>query len=566
MEKSQNRQKIGVVEIISTGFNYIDDILSLGYEPLVIEGHYIGKEDEIKPFKDAQMTMSKKAKDRGITVIPDTEDYNEMLAKVKEYNPIIIVAGSEFGVPLATRLADDLGLPGNSAKNIKAMTEKAAMHDALKNYGIRYIKGRLVTSIDDASSYYDELGTENVVVKRTRGAGTQGVFLCQGKEEAMNAVRSLLNDTVKNGDEDVGILMQQRIIGTEYIVNTVSCNGKHRLASIWRYEKMRLPNGTNAYINSETLNKLDAGLTRLIRYAYDVADAIGIKYGPIHGEYMIDENGPVLIEVNCRPMGAGLPRKYTEQIFGHHETDIALDAYLNPHKFEIDKNKLYRPLRKGILKLFAITQDTNVESAPILPICNRLKSMYKGVFDRIGREDIFLMTSNLETVGGVIYLVHDDERVVESDNDLLHLIEMKYPKLLFQNTDNQKQPNADRNIEKIIRSVKDYGRTLVVTDTNVTADGVTIIGLDELKNAYDSFEQGILDLSKEESFADLESIFQQIYQFSDKIRQGGRIIIPESTYQHIPYGCDGMEILLIVAGFRIEVPLAEAGNIIVASK
>ena len=55
-----------------------------------------------------------------------------------------------------------------------------------------------------------------------------------------------------------------------------------------------------------------------------------IQYGPVHGEYMIDEKGPVLIEVNCRPMGGGMSKQFMDLAFGQHETDSALDAYLDP--------------------------------------------------------------------------------------------------------------------------------------------------------------------------------------------------------------------------------------------
>ena len=92
-----------------------------------------------------------------------------------------------------------------------------------------------------------------------------------------------------------------------------------------------------------------------------------------------------------------------------------------------------------------------------------------------------------------------------------------------------------------------------------------MIGEKELKTAYDSYEQGILDLSRPETFADLEIVIQQIYEFADKIREGGRIIIPESTYCNLPYGMDGMEILLRVTGLRIESPRADLKNVLIAT-
>lgn len=92
-----------------------------------------------------------------------------------------------------------------------------------------------------------------------------------------------------------------------------------------------------------------------------------------------------------------------------------------------------------------------------------------------------------------------------------------------------------------------------------------VANIQNLNRFYDSFDQGILDLTKPESFIDLESTVERIFTFTDKIKEGGRIIIPESTYANLPYGIEGMEILLKVVGLRIEFPIYGDGNVLVAS-
>ena len=80
----------------------------------------------------------------------------------------------------------------------------------------------------------------------------------------------------------------------------------------------------------------------MVEYAYKVADALEIQYGPVHGEYMIDENGPVLIEVNCRPCGGGMSADFLDRISGQHETDSILDSYLKPTCFFEELQKKYK--------------------------------------------------------------------------------------------------------------------------------------------------------------------------------------------------------------------------------
>ena len=72
-------------------------------------------------------------------------------------------------------------------------------------------------------------------------------------------------------------------------------------------------------------------------------------------------------------------------------------------------------------------------------------------------------------------------------------------------------------------------------------------------------------ISAPESFRDLESIVKQIFTFAGKIRKSGIILIPESTYCNLPYGMEGMEILLKVAGLSIELPVAGKPELLVTS-
>ncbi len=558
-------RNIVICEYISTGFNYIDDALARGYEPVLLESQIAGTEEDQALFRALREPLKAKLKGR-FRVIPENPDYDEVLRQVKELDPVLVIAGSEFGVSLATRLAEDLGLPGNPASRLRAMTEKDSMHQALKDHGLRSIRGKVVTSEDEAVEYYKELGKEDVVVKRVRGAGTQGVYICHGYDEMLRAVRASFSNSATEGNETVAIMLQERIMGTEYIVNTVSNDGRHRIVSVWKYDKLKMPNGTNAYNYAVAVPSLEIGHSQLMRYACKVADAIGIKYGPIHGEYMVDEDGPVLIEVNCRPMGGNMQRKYVESIFGQHETDSALDSYLDPGKFEEESRKPYKIRKNGAMKFFIIPEDTDVASAPVLQIATHLRSFYSASFDQIGRTMALPETKNLETAGGTVYLLHEDEKILREDLELLHLLEMKYPRILFQGLkgagDNAK---TDPDITSVIEAAGCRGATLVFSDTISDIDGASVADSSKLADAYDSYEQGILDLSRPESFADLESVIQQIYTFAGKIRRGGRVLIPESTYCNLPYGMEGMEILLKVAGLNIELPADSMESLLIAS-
>lgn len=59
---------------------------------------------------------------------------------VRQYDPLLILPGTEKGVVLATRLAYDLNLKGNSIENIDAMTLKNEMQNRIRERGLRSIR------------------------------------------------------------------------------------------------------------------------------------------------------------------------------------------------------------------------------------------------------------------------------------------------------------------------------------------------------------------------------------------------------------------------------------------
>ena len=92
-----------------------------------------------------------------------------------------------------------------------------------------------MTNEEDAIAFFRELDNEFVVVKPARGAGSQGVYMCCGEEEMLEGVRRHFKQCIDHGNEP-SVLIQERIDGEEYVVNTVSCNGEHRVVTVGKYD------------------------------------------------------------------------------------------------------------------------------------------------------------------------------------------------------------------------------------------------------------------------------------------------------------------------------------------
>ena len=172
----------------------------------------------------------------------------------------------------------------------------------------------------------------------------------------------------------------------------------------------------------------------------------------------------------------------------------------------------------------------------------------------------------METTGGVVYLVHDDESVVKEDCAFLHMLEMKYPEMLFNQIKSEKSARVSRiPIKELMKEADCHGSTLVFSDTETEAPDAVVVDSEGLSSAYDCYNNVIIDLSHPETFVDAESLFQQIFMLLSKLCEGGRVLVPESTYCYLPYGEIGMEILLRARGLCIEAPLAGKGRLLIAS-
>ncbi|MCR5410741.1 MAG: ATP-grasp domain-containing protein, partial [Lachnospiraceae bacterium] len=320
-------RNILIVDAFSTGVNFIEDIIMRGYKPIVL---WSKRSDDIFTLmKGVRDPIEHRFREKAVFYVEDG-DYDDTLALVKELDPKIVLPGADLGVELAIRLAEDLGLPGNSTSNIPQMTNKYLMHKALMDAGIRGIRGKIVHDREEMLEFYDAEGLTGCVLKPYRGASSVDVRICDSREELIAAYDEVFSTGNYMGGEEEGMLLQERIVGTEYIVNTVSYDGRHKLSAVWKHSKKKVEGGGMVYNYTETLSRLETGCSGLIRYAFDVLDAVGVRYGNVHSEFMIDRDGPVLIEVNARPMGSDMPAQFLDRIWGHHETDLALDAYLHP--------------------------------------------------------------------------------------------------------------------------------------------------------------------------------------------------------------------------------------------
>ena len=562
-------RNIIVVECISTGKNFIGDIINRGYNPIVLNLKDSDTEDG-KKFGQHVLEEYEKIPYE-FDVIYEKDTYEKTLEEVRKYNPLLIVPGNERGVILATKLSNELGLLCNPIENLDAITLKNEMHNRLAERGLRSIKGKVVHNLDEALEFYDSENLKEVVIKPTYSAGSASVRICLNRDEMINSINQLFDNVNYYGDEIEELLIQERINGTEYIVNTVSHKGIHRVTLIWKYNKVKTTEGAIVYDSCETINELSLGEAEMIEYAYKVADALEIQYGPVHGEYMIDEKGPVLIEVNCRPCGGDMSAEFLDRISGQHETDSILDSYLKPKTFYDKIHEKYRLYAHGTLKFFITPKNMIARSSPLTNIEKKLKAFHSStLINTIYPDMYFKKTEDLNTAPGYVFLVNENKAKVDHDLNFLRDIERHAFSLILSEGNSDTQLKDDETylneIQPIIKESEKHGTGLLVTDQFSDDQDIFQISPKQIDDVHGNFDYIIINLNKSLINKHEADMVKIILNAILKIKNGGYIFVPKNTYQLLPSGRKGIEALIKVLNYNIELPPYYIQDIVIASK
>eukprot|EP00929_Paragymnodinium_shiwhaense_P040050 TRINITY_DN2093_c0_g1_i3.p1 TRINITY_DN2093_c0_g1~~TRINITY_DN2093_c0_g1_i3.p1 ORF type:complete len:523 (-),score=114.80 TRINITY_DN2093_c0_g1_i3:412-1980(-) len=222
------------------------------------------------------------------------------------YKVIGVIAGSEPGVGLADALSEALQLRGNGTALSDARKDKAAMQERLKQCGVPHAEQVRASELGPILEWSRNFGQWPQVVKPVGSSGSDGVFFCKSEDDIVAAHSSLVGQLNPNGVVNNELAVQEFLAGDEYIVDTISRDGKHVAVAVWVYDKRRGTPWSPTCIISESNRLLPAKgeiQDMMVDYVFKVLDAVGLKWGPCHSEIMLTSRGPILVEVNARMHG-----------------------------------------------------------------------------------------------------------------------------------------------------------------------------------------------------------------------------------------------------------------------
>ena len=414
------KQKIVIVECYSSSVNYIHDIRERGYEPVLLECYSPKEElEEVRKINDKAYAFNG---DPCPPIIMANKQYEETLKHIRELSPLLILPGSDPGLELSLRLSSDLGLKNNPLSILWNLRDKFVTQEVLKSAGIRHIKSRIVSTEEEAVDFYKEEQGKKVVIKPTQAAASKSVFICGSEYEVRKAYRITDKFVKKRNNKAEKIIIQQYIDGEEYVVDTVSCEGKHVALFGMKYKKRICEGFGKIYDTDFYLSTDDADVKELVDYCFQVLSCLGVKYGAVHSEFMVDDKGPVLIETNARSAGAFQKYTFQDKVMENHETAVSLDSYLmNPKQFFDRYPERMHLKQPAVVKQLCLEEPIFVEKVKITERLSSLESFDYAIEN--GENCVYPKTTDLDTNGGMIYLTAPDPKVVE--NDLEEIISLE---------------------------------------------------------------------------------------------------------------------------------------------
>merc|ERR1711976_467335 len=221
------------------------------------------------------------------------------------------------------------------------------------------------------------------------------------------------------------VALQEFLDGDEYIVDTISSNGKHIVVAIWTQGKRRdLPWNPTSIITTHTMMMLDA---------------VGFKHGPAHNEIMFTERGPVLIEINARMHGVQGPR-VIELSTGTGKADYACDIFVGGSKkfdslYKAGPSRFLYPAKKQCSQLVLCCpfKGHYTESLKERIFALKLPSVVEVLTGKaVG--DFQPQSIDLPTSPGTVIMIHESMEQLEADMQAIRKAETDVEKGIYQLT------------------------------------------------------------------------------------------------------------------------------------
>lgn len=344
---------------------------------------------------------------------------------------IDVVCGSDAGLECSERMLHAL-VPARSNGLLRARRDKFLMNDVLRRSGLDAAKQASACEWSEAVAFLERLPSPfAAVLKPRRGSASLRVGLARSMEEAercFEAVLSMPSTLDESASADVSaVLLQEYLVGEEWIVDSMSRDGEHAVLAIWRYDKGEANGAPFCYYGAEPVGCTDERARAVATYALAVLDALEWRWGPVHMEVMWvstptaggeEERGPVLIEANMGRHNGLEFKLLCEVVYGVSMYDAQLAVVLGDDDVwqAIPQLPADESLRcAGRLVTLVSSVSGTLTTVRHLDEISGLESVARLSLEASEPGERVQRTIDLNTCAGAVILLHADRAVVERD-------------------------------------------------------------------------------------------------------------------------------------------------------
>jgi len=220
------------------------------------------------------------------------------------------------------------------------------------------------------------------------------------------------------------VLVQEYLSGVEYVVDSVSRDGNHKIVAVWEYDKRAVNGAPFVYFGMRLMDPQESTAQQLMNYMAGkggVLDALGFQNGPGHAEVKMEADGPCLVEVGARCHGwSGTWLSLVEECVGpYNQVQVTMDAYLSAEAFD---NVPVAP--SGLMKhgtcTMLVSREEGILASVATDLLEKLPSFHKANLGHCHIGEHFPKTVDLFTSPGQVLLASSCADELEADYNCIH--------------------------------------------------------------------------------------------------------------------------------------------------
>ena len=359
-----------------------------------------------------------------------------------------VLCGSDGGLADAERLQDTLVPKRSNGINV-ARRDKYLMLEAMRSAGLGAPKQATPASWEQTETFVGSSSLSYpIVLKPRRGQASVLVGLARDADEAKRMDTALRDptchasiDTSELPAGDNNVLVQEYLKGEEWVVDTVSRNGEHKVLAIWKYDKREANHAPFVYFGIDAKGGIGEAEESVIAYACGCLDALGWQWGPTHIEIMLvdrNNNGgngngaaaapePVLIEINAGRWNGEEFQYLAELCYGYDVLEATLDAYLDEEAWQQIPHAPGELRVHGTNCKLVAREGGPLKESPAIAHAEALACMeslmhFEPLYSEEGEE--VTPTIDLNSCAGYAHLVHADPEVIKRDYEAMHGLDL----------------------------------------------------------------------------------------------------------------------------------------------